>query len=477
MADIWKLNQRHARVHGPKQPWPRPLGYKFEPGEDVRSPWQKDRDRVLYSSALRRLGAVAQVVTSDQSGVFHNRLTHTMKVAQVGRRMAEYCALRQPELFERFGIDPDVVETACLVHDLGHPPFGHVGEHELDKLGKAAGCLEGYEGNAQSFRIVTKLALAKDGWPGLDLTLASLSAVQKYPWPRSTEKGDHRHAKWGYYSSEEVEFKRCREWLPEKARDRKSAEAELMDWADDITYSVHDIEDFHRARLIPWHMFRFSESDPHNSYKEYLISRALADWKRSGKVPEDALSRLRTAMARFEEVIRKEPHKIIYQEPYEGTKEQRVALRGFVGYWVQRLIYAVKLSDFTTTDTYVEFDEEAVDIVRIMKQITRRFMHENTSLGAQQRGHKAIIGYLFETFKKDIEHVLEDRKLQKLQVIPKKFHDNIYTGLPDSNSNVPSAIARLTMDCVSGLNEVEADKLFKRLTGASSGSVLDPIVA
>ena len=124
---------------------------------DSRTPAQKDRDRLLYSSSLRRLAQITQVVSADVSHVFHNRLTHSFQVAQVGRRLAERLLKVHPaEVDNSDGLDPDVVEAACQAHDLGHPPFGHTAEQELNEL--AGPDIDGFEGNAQSFRIVTKLA-------------------------------------------------------------------------------------------------------------------------------------------------------------------------------------------------------------------------------------------------------------------------------------------------------------------------------
>jgi dGTPase len=147
---------------------------------DLRTRAQRDRDRLLYSSALRRLAEVTQVVSPGSGFVFHNRLTHTLQVAQVGRRLAERLTRLQPkEVAASEGLDPDVVEAACLAHDLGHPPFGHIAEEVLNEEAKLAG---GFEGNAQSFRIVTKLAFRSQKYGGLDLSRASLAAILKYPW-------------------------------------------------------------------------------------------------------------------------------------------------------------------------------------------------------------------------------------------------------------------------------------------------------
>src|SRR5262249_18124365 len=146
------------------------------------------------------------------------------------------------------GIDPSVVEAACLAHDLGHPPFGHTAEEALDELAKNFG---GFEGNAQSFRIVTKLAFKSLKYPGLDLTRATLAAILKYPWLKGQNK--QKPDKWGAYASEREDFKFARE-LGHLAPFQLTVEAALMDWADDVTYSVHDVEDFYRAGRIPMHL-------------------------------------------------------------------------------------------------------------------------------------------------------------------------------------------------------------------------------
>ena len=148
------------------------------------------------------------------------------------------------------GPDPDVVELAGLAHDLGHPPFGHGGEAAINKAMRNRGLSEGFEGNPQSFRIVTRLAVryAEQEPPGLDLTRASLNAILKYPW--LWEKAGENKGKWGAYREDTD----CFEWARDSADLREgqlSVEAELMDWADDITYAVHDLEDFYRAGLIP----------------------------------------------------------------------------------------------------------------------------------------------------------------------------------------------------------------------------------
>jgi dGTPase len=202
----------------------------------VRTPFERDRARVVHSASLRRLAAKTQVLDPQADDFVRNRLTHSLEVAQVARDIAH-----------PLGCHPDIAETAALAHDLGHPPFGHNGEAVLDRL--AADC-GGFEGNAQTLRILTRLeaksAAAGGRSVGLNLTRATLDACTKYPWRRVstdvTGEGSTAEAggKFGVYDDDWPVFAWLREGVPGA---RRCIEAQVMDFADDVAYSVHDLED------------------------------------------------------------------------------------------------------------------------------------------------------------------------------------------------------------------------------------------
>jgi dGTPase len=190
-----------------------------------RTEFARDRARIIHSFALRRLAAKTQVAVPWATDFPRTRLSHSLECAQVGR-----------ELGAALGADPDLMEGACLAHDIGHPPFGHNGEEALNLIAQSCG---GFEGNAQSLRLLIRLeakTVLPDGKSiGLNLTRASLDAATKYPWTRAVNA-----KKFGVYEDDLEIFNWYRQGV---GSGKSSMEAQIMDWSDDIAYSVHDLED------------------------------------------------------------------------------------------------------------------------------------------------------------------------------------------------------------------------------------------
>jgi dGTPase len=272
------------------------------PKRPGRTAFERDRARVVHSSALRRLGAKTQVVGPGdvESDFPRTRLTHSLECAQVGR-----------ELGAALGCDPNLVETACLAHDLGHPPFGHNGESALDT---AAADIGGFEGNAQSFRLLTRLeakTISDDGRSaGLNLTRASLDAATKYPWRK--REGD---VKFGVYDDDVDVFAWMRAGAPDG---RRCLEAQVMDWADDVAYSVHDLEDGVEAGHIKL------EELAHASAWVDVVETAIRLYLPDGDAPE------------FERAIDELTRLPCWPSQYDGTVNSLAVLKNLTSQLIGR---------------------------------------------------------------------------------------------------------------------------------------------
>lgn len=422
---------------------------------EYRSEFQRDRDRVLYSDEFRRLSGVTQVVSATEGDVFHNRLTHSLKVAQVGRRMAESIIQKSSSdlLKACGGLDPDVVETAGLAHDLGHPPFGHGGEAAISRAMRGRGLDEGFEGNPQSFRIVTRLAVrySEQEPPGLDLTRASLNAILKYPW--LWEKAAENDDKWGAYR----EDKDCFEWARDSedlCEERRSVEAELMDWADDITYAVHDLEDFYRAGLIPLERLHAQGSYGSSGLMTPEIERVAAVLQEEERGLTEDQSEVEERL-----VSLIDPYFLPLDAPFDGRRQQREALRTAASALITRFINATSLREPNAEATpLVSIDEEAEFDVKLLKGLTKHYVIEHPRVVSIRAGQRRMLETLFSIY----AEVIGTKKHRDHALLPQAIQDRRDSG--DSSQ-------RLAADLLASMTERQVAQTYQRLMGVGQSPV------
>jgi len=281
-----------------------------------RSDFERDRARVLHCAGLRRLSAKTQVVAAGSADFPRTRLTHSLECAQIGR-----------ELGEEIGCDPDLVDAACLAHDIGHSPFGHNGEAALNELAAPYG---GFEGNAQSLRLLTRLE-PKIAGAGLNLTRATLDATLKYPW--FGQPG----TKFGVYAEDAEVFDWIRAGAP---AGRRCLEAQVMDWADDVAYSVHDLEDGFHAGLITFENLK-------SPAERAQVSRTTATTYCDDGVPEAELIEILDELLALD----------MWPDSYDGGPVTAAALKNLTSELIGRFcvaaqqatIAAVRLTPSSTT--------------------------------------------------------------------------------------------------------------------------------
>jgi dGTPase len=424
---------------------------------DQRNAFQRDRDRLLYCSAFRRLAEVTQVVSAAEGHSFHNRLTHSLKVGQIARRLAEKLIVDQPTEADALGLHPEVAEAAALAHDLGHPPFGHLAEEELNSLAKEEGINGGFEGNAQSFRIVTKLAIRTENYPGLNLTAATLNGILKYPWFR--QKDGESSRKWGVYESERAEFQWARS-ASSTASNTRTVEAELMDWADDIAYSVFDVDDFYRAGLIPLDQV-FASKVERDRFLESAGER-LKKWK---KDPKPILSA-------FEELVETFPPMSLKGQ-YQGTTDQRALLRDWTSRLVARYVHGISLAlPENTSHRCIRIEQGLKNEVDSLKQLVWHYVIESDRLLTQQHGERMVIRSLFGLFMMQIGKgnydIFGEPCRRALRAIDQSAKSGDW-----ADDKIKEERVRVVIDLIASMTESQAVRLNHRLTGVAIGSIHD----
>ncbi|MGW1676227.1 deoxyguanosinetriphosphate triphosphohydrolase family protein [Saccharopolyspora sp. NPDC002376] len=410
-------------------------GPRRAPRDLAASPFRADRDRVSSSAFFARLGGVTQVVSPSGSGLLlHNRLTHSLKVAQVARAIAERLVADPADLakLDRLGgCDLDVVEAAGLGHDLGHPPFGHLGESVLDRLARQRfALLDGFEGNAQSYRVVTRIDVRGTDGDGLDLTAAVRAALLKYPWTRLAEPQPHpRHmsvpprgasepeeapgtgsAKFSCYRTELDDMVDARSPFRGLLADwQQTVEASIMDTADDIAYAIHDLEDFHRVGILQ-HTSVSHELTEWLGHVVEFAGRSDADLAGDELRPGCSLERLRRRLhakdgwiaddEAFVSAVKKVVANLVtklLEVPFDRSQQAEQAVAAFSGEWTQRLVEGIQVVEEPPTRSgHVALAVEQWHEVQVLKFVHRRFVLQRPDLALHQRGQDRLLSKLVE---------------------------------------------------------------------------------
>jgi dGTPase len=409
-----------------------------EPSRSGRPTFERDRARIVHSAGLRRLAAKTQVVGPSSDDFIRNRLTHTLEVAQVGRDLAY-----------ALGCNPDLVEAACLAHDLGHPPFGHNGERALNDAARSIG---GFEGNAQTFRLLTRLesktADARGRSLGLNLTRATLDAASKYPWTyaeASTPGGRHGDGlprtgrKFGVYDDDLEVFTWMRHEAPAH---RVCVEAQVMDFADDVAYSVHDVEDGIVAGRIE--LTRLAD-DP-----ELLtgIWETVRDWYLPGQ-SDDELA------AAYDRLTRVDGWP---QTRYDGTRPHFAGLKTLTSRLINRFCAAVQRAvteaglpaGLARYDTDIPVPTDTVAEIGVLKGIAAHLVMKADDRVAALEHQRALITELVVA--------MTDRGRESLEPI---FRADLDAASDDA------ARLRVVIDQVASLTDPSAVDAHRRLVGTA----------
>jgi dGTPase len=447
-------------------------GEQQNPPQSYRTKAQRDRDRVLYCSAFQRLAYVTQVTAPESGYAFHNRLSHSLKVAQVGRRNLERLKLLVKEKHLTGAaartvswLDPDAIEASCLAHDLGHPPFGHIAERVLHAKAKPH-IAEGFEGNAQSFRIVTRLAM-RTQTPGLDLTRQTLDGLLKYPWRYWVDDpatGRKRQRKWGYYQDDADAFDFARKDWPAETADRlpeRCLAAEIMDWADDLTYAVHDVDDFFRAGRVPLDLLGVRNGNERKHFRQLLIGAKEAD---ADNFPNEDIDALVEAAGRVLSLDGPDA-------PYEYTLEARARMRSFGTKLITRYLEAFSLStDASTSRIKLEIDPAAQLEVTALKMLVVAYVIHRPSLAVVQHGQMRVMEDLFKYYFDASASPGKDGSDHRL--LPPGARERLI-----NSEQTEADRARVVVDLLAGLTEEAAIQLHRRLRGGWTAPALDAMAA
>ncbi|MEO6825748.1 MAG: dGTP triphosphohydrolase [Microbacteriaceae bacterium] len=405
-----------------------------KPPEGVDNAFRVDLERIRFSPYFSRLSAVTQVIPQAGSGtVVHNRLTHSLKVTAVARSIAVSLYKRGGEdwntIAELGGCDHVVVQAAASAHDLGHPPFGHLGEQVLDRLArKRLGLIDGFEGNAQTFRILTELDNCHASKRGLNLTVAVRAAVLKYPWSRDTWRRDdagsaHRlprgvgtdrelgAVKFSAYALDAAKLNEVKSHYRRIGTHQQTVECSVMDIADDIAYSVHDLDDFYRAGVLQfpivaaeldgWLESQAALSHLDNATLESNLRTPGHSLERAWRLTVQKDSWIADADEFHDAVLRVKEGLVesLLSTPFDGGVDAERRVAAFTQHWIDRLKGAIAVeANPNVRSGHVRLAQDAWHDVVVLKFVHTRFVLDRADLTIYQRGQARVLESLVEGF-------------------------------------------------------------------------------
>lgn len=408
--------------------------------DDERSEFERDRSRVIHSGAFRRLQGKTQVFTTGEGDFYRTRLTHSLEVAQIAKGLAL-----------RLGAHPELVETVALIHDIGHPPFGHAGEDELKKLMRNFG---GFEANAQNIRILTELESKSLGYQGLNLTRAVLDGQLKYkvPYPENTGKFVYDESMSVVAWASDV----AREEIPGLPPDTKSFECEIMDWADDIAYAIHDLEDSIHANYIGLSTFMIE--------REHRTRDAIDEVQE--KYENERINVQTTAEGLFEIIRQLNPSFQLFTGA-ANYNEQKAHRKQLTSGLIARYIKAA-----TRSDRQVGSDKpvshrylHAVNVptnyrveVDLIKRLVWKFVIESPQVCTLEEKGRHIIRGLFRKY-------MQAEKGE--QLLPPDWRERLQGDYTKAQK------ARIVCDYISGMTDDYAQRSYAKLFLPNQGSIYE----
>ncbi|MFA5606259.1 MAG: dNTP triphosphohydrolase [Leucobacter sp.] len=497
--------------------------------------YRVDLERLRFSSYFGRLSDVTQVVPQSGVGpVMHNRLTHSLKVSAVARVIAAQLAGHEARhrtflrgehpnddhtgaIVARLGgCDTIVAQAAAHAHDLGHPPFGHLGERVLDRVARTRlGLAEGFEGNAQSFRIITQLDTLGRDFPGLNLTAATRAATLKYPWTRSEWVGvteqrvpvaerprgvgldpESGAEKFSAYAIDAVDMAQALAAFPGLASGMQTIECAVMDLADDIAYAVHDLDDFVRAGVLQQSAitteFRAWLADA-DALAAEPVEALAADRRAPGRSLELLWRRLSLKDAwiaereAFTEAVRDVSRDIgetLLASPYDGGIDSERAVSSFTRHWIDHLRTSIVVDEHPhVRGGFVRLNQQAWHQVMVLKFVHAHFVLERPEHAQPQRGRARIVEELvlgFDAWLADTDDrdraprgLLEwvDEATEASFAVRDRSPELLMGDTSDAGLRRQGR-SRAVLDYVASLSDQQAVTTFQVLTGGSFPAAL-----